>query len=75
MTINGISFEDAHPDLDPEEPEPYHCGDGDSCCVGGWCGIDTGHCYPGSCNDPEDDAGCEHCGCCACTSCEYARVG
>jgi hypothetical protein len=48
--------------------------DDDNLCADG---IDYGggaHCYPGSCSDPEDDAGCEHCGCCACLSCEYARV-
>ena len=64
---------------EPEHTEAYHCDDGGGgecgACIGGWCGFDDGHCYPGSCGDPEDDAGCEHCGCCECLSCEYARVG
>lgn len=80
MTIplpNGLAGPGGEWDDEPE-PERYHCaGTDEQCeaCEQGWCGINDGHCYPGSCNDPEDAAGCEHCGCCECTPCEYARVG
>jgi hypothetical protein len=64
--------------VDGDYDEPYHCdyveNDSDACeaCIIGSCAQGSGHCV--GCNDPEDDAGCVHCGCCSCTPCEYARV-
>ena len=56
---------------DPTDDEL--CADGDY-YGDGHCGNDCGGIYDEYSGDREEPVDCVHCGCCTCTSCEYARV-
>ncbi|GAA0738490.1 hypothetical protein Drose_04500 [Dactylosporangium roseum] len=48
------------------------CGDGKT-VSDEHCGNDCGGYYDADSGDWEEPVNCEHCGCCSCNSCAYAR--
>lgn len=65
MTLSEITEAEASDIFGVEDDEP---------CGGEHCGNDCGGTPIGETGDYDEPLDCVHCFCCACTSCEYARV-
>lgn len=70
--LRAAESRDGDNDPDPIRPtaETAPLGEHTDCFVPGYGAVE--HCNGSACRDP--DEWCEHCGCCQCTPCEYARV-